>query len=61
MLANCAKICFLMIFSVLCNSPRVEHKKKRNDVDSKKKYVKRNANHQHCLIVCMCYSSTYIQ
>ena len=46
-----AKICILMISSVLCNTSQVEHTKKHNSIDSENKSVKQNAGHQSCLTV----------
>ena len=46
-----AKICIVMVSSVLRYTSQVEHTKKRNSIDSENKSVKRNAGHQNCLTV----------
>ena len=47
-----AKICIIMVSSVLRITSQVEHTKKRNSIDSESKSVKRNADHQNRLTVC---------
>ena len=44
-LVKYAKICILMVSSVLRITSQVEHTKKRNSIGSESKSVKRNANH----------------
>ena len=51
-LTKYAKICILMVSSVLHITSQVEHIKKRNSIDSESKSVKRNTDHQNGLTVC---------
>ena len=51
-LTKYAKICILMISSVLCIASQVKHTKKRNSIDSESKSVKQNDDHQNRLIAC---------
>ena len=46
-----AKICIVMVSSVLRYTSQVEHTKKHNSIDSENKSVKQNAGHQNCLAV----------
>ena len=47
-----AKICILMVSSILRITSQVEHTKNCNSIDSESKSVKRNADHQNRLTVC---------
>ena len=44
-LTKYAKICILMVSSILHITSRVDHIKKRNNIDSENKSVKRNSDH----------------
>ena len=47
-----AKICILVVTSILHIMSQVEQTKKCNSIDSQSKSVKQNANYQNRLIVC---------
>ena len=47
-----AKICILMVSSVLCITSQVEHTKEYNGIASESRFVKQNADHQNHLTVC---------
>ena len=47
-----AKICILMVYSILPIMSQVEHTKKCNSINSESKFVKQNTDHQNHLTVC---------
>ena len=47
-----AKIRILMVSSVLCITSQVEHTKECNSIDSERKSMQQNADHQNPLIMC---------
>ena len=51
-LTKYAKICILMVSSVLHIMSQVEHAKKCNSIDSESKFVKQSTDHQNYLTVC---------
>ena len=51
-LTKYAKICILMVSSILRITSQVEHTKKCSSIDSESKFMKRNTDHQNHLTVC---------